>query len=92
MADSDGSMSDDRRRNVERLHEELTQAAAGGDEHAQEMLDHVGAYLEREEPAEDDHENLAERLNEALVRFDTEHPSLAGAIQGVIDSLSSAGI
>jgi hypothetical protein len=85
-------MGDEVRRNVERLHEELTQAAAGGDEHAQEMLDHVGAYLENEQPSRDDHDDLHERLQEALVRFDTDHPSLSGAIRGVIDSLGAAGI
>jgi hypothetical protein len=85
-------MGDEVRRNVERLHEELTQAAAGGDEHAQEMLDHVGVYLDNDQPSEDDHEDLNERLQEALVRFDTDHPSLSGAIRGVIDSLGAAGI
>ena len=85
-------MGDEVRKNVERLHEELTQAAAGGDEHAQEMLDHVGAYLDSESPSGEEHEALSERLQEAIVRFDAHHPSLAGTIQGVVDSLTAAGI
>lgn len=85
-------MGDEVRRDVERLHDELAQAAAAGDEHAREMLDHVGAYLEREQPSGDDHEAFSERLQDAVVRFDTEHPSLAGTIRGVIDSLTAAGI
>jgi len=85
-------MSDEIRRNVERLHDELSQAAEAGDAHAREMLGHLGAYLGNDAPSADEHDALRDRLNEALVRFDTEHPTLSGAIKGVIDSLGAAGI
>ena len=85
-------MGDDVRKDMERLHQELSEAAAGGDEHAREMLDHVGAYLESESPSGEEHEALSERLQDALVRFDTDHPTLAGTIQGVVDSLTAGGI
>lgn len=85
-------MSDEVRRNVERLHDELTEAADAGDEHARQMLTHIGDYLDRDDPSDEEHEALRHRLDEALVRFDTEHPTLSGAIKGVVDSLGAAGI
>lgn len=85
-------MSDEIRRHVEHLHDELSKAADEGNTDADEVRGHVAGYLSSEEPADDDHNNLRERLDEAVVRFDNDHPSISGALQGVIDAFTAAGI
>ena len=85
-------MAEEIRRKVEELHNELEKAAAEGNADAGELLGATRGYLANEEPTSDDHDSLGQQISEALVRFDADHPSIAGALRGVIDSLTAAGI
>ncbi len=85
-------MPDDIRRQVEGLHRELEKAAAEGSDDAGQLLGATGSYLATDEPTGEDHETLRGQVHDAVVRFDADHPSVAGALRGVIDSLTAAGI
>ncbi len=85
-------MAEEIRRKVEELHGELEKAAAEGSADAGELLGTTSGYLANAEPTSDDHESLGQQFNDAVVRFDADHPSIAGALRGVIDSLTAAGI
>jgi hypothetical protein len=41
---------------------------------------------------EEEHSGLVDALEKAEIRFETEHPSLAGALREAIERLSAAGI
>ncbi len=77
------------------LHEELGRAEVL-DEEEKALLRHVNEDVERllartgENPQHD--ESLGERLQESIALFETSHPSLATAMQRVLDGLSQAGI
>jgi hypothetical protein len=49
------------------------------------------AQAESEETGEE-HSSLVDRLEEAEVRLETEHPTLAEALRDAIQALSAAGI
>lgn len=40
----------------------------------------------------DDHEGIVDQLDEAAVSFETNHPSLATVLRGIMDTLSNYGI
>jgi hypothetical protein len=85
--------------NSDRLRETLTQlrqelaASDTGDpetrERVQAAAEAIEAWLER---AEEPEGGLGDRLREAAVRFEGEHPSLAATLQRVVDALSDLGI
>ena len=85
--------------NSERLRETLTQlrqelaASDRGDpetrERVQAAADALDAWLERSEEPEG---GLGDRLREAAVRFEGDHPGLATTLQRVVDALSELGI
>jgi hypothetical protein len=52
--------------------------------------EHVGAQLDRTEPA--DQHGLRDALNRAETRFEADHPSLADAIRQTLRALSDGGI
>ena len=54
----------------------------------QSLLDRV----QRQLAGEDDEDGLVDRLEEAAVRFEDDHPRVGGALRTVIQGLSSAGI
>lgn len=84
---------------LRRLLDELS-AAIGRSKHHDEREDLSGlhgaverrlAQVESEEAGEE-HSSLVDRLEEAEVRLETEHPTLAEALRDAIQALSSAGI
>lgn len=58
-------------------------------ERVQAAAREIEAWLERAEAPED---SLAERLREAVVRFEEDHPRLAATVQRVVDALADLGI
>ena len=85
---------------LRRLLDELS-AAIGRSKHHEEREDLSGlhgaverrlAQAESEEAGEEEHSSLVDRLEEAEVRLETEHPTLAEALRDAIQALSSAGI
>ena len=85
-------MTDDMRRHLEELKGHLEEAADGGDDDAREVLAHVTGYLERAEHGDDDPGDLRDRLSDAVLRFELNHPKLSHTLQGVVDSLTASGI
>lgn len=85
-------MSDEARDHLESVHGQLNEAAGAGDETAGELADHVGAYLSADEPSEEAHEDLVQRLSDGVRRFEVSHPSLSATVQTVVDSLTASGI
>ncbi len=86
-------MPDDAREHLEEVRGRLHEAGAGGDDHASELAEHVGAFLDAgATPTADQRDDLLERLREGVRRFEAAHPTLSAAVQGVIDSLTAAGI
>lgn len=85
-------MTDEAREHLERVHGQLNEAASSGDDDAGELADQVGAYLAADEPTDQDHEALLDRLRKGVLRYEASHPELSRTFQGVIDSLTASGI
>jgi len=83
----------------QRLRETLIQlrgelaASDAGDPETRERVkaaaDALDDWLER---AEEPEGGLGDRLQEAAVRFEEEHPNLSGAVRRVVDALADLGI
>ena len=52
----------------------------------------IQAALEKNEPAEVEHESFIERLNDAAQDFETSHPRLTVTIGRIVDALAQLGI
>ena len=80
---------------LERVHERLTHTGAL-DEPSRELLTTVMRDIDRalSRPAKSSAQKLdaAPRLEALAVRFESEHPSLAGVLRQLIDALGKAGI
>jgi hypothetical protein len=85
-------MTDKAREHLEEVHKDLHEASEAGDPDAGELADHVGAYLAADEPTEEEHDALLDRLRTGVRRFEVNHPTLSNAVQGVVDSLTASGI
>ena len=72
-------------KDFEQLGRSLTEAADAGDEHAQEVL----ARLEQFQA--DPEDDSLDWLNEAAIRWESEHPELARIAVRVINTLTSGG-
>jgi hypothetical protein len=59
---------------------------------SRERLNQLIADIERrlDQPAED--ENLVERLRDDLAHFEVDHPTVAAALETMLNTLSNAGI
>lgn len=53
-----------------------------------ELLERLDDALE----GPDDHEGLGEQFEEAAVRFESKHPTIAAVIRSAVDTLSGYGI
>jgi len=74
------------------LRAELADSDAGDPterERVKTAIHEIEAWLERSEEPE---HPLEERLQTAAIRFEEEHPNLAGAVRRVVDALSDLGI
>jgi hypothetical protein len=58
-------------------------------ERVQAAAREIDAWLEHAEAPED---SLGERLREAVVRFEEDHPRLSATLQRVVDALADLGI
>jgi predicted ATPase len=84
---------------LRRLLDEIS-AAMGRAKHHEERedLSRLHGAVERRlaeaesEKAAEEHSSLVDRLEEAEVRLETDHPTLAEALRDAIQALSSAGI
>jgi hypothetical protein len=72
---------------AEKLHLAGGDDAAAPNDRAVALRGEVDKALET-----DDHEGLSDRLEEDAVAFESDHPSLAQTIRGVIDALSAGGL
>ena len=80
------------RETLAELRRELASTDAADDEareRVQQAARELDAWLERAEPPG---ESLPDRLREAVVRFEEEHPRLSATLQRVVDALSDLGI
>ena len=77
---------------LENLSDRLGEAAARGDEAANELQRAVDAYRSASDPTEADHESLVDRMREGALRYESSHPKLSSLIAGVVDSLTASGI
>jgi phytoene/squalene synthetase len=88
-------MSEDQlRKDLEALRAEsdrLEGMAGPARERVQRLIADVERRLERVEDAGQD-ESLLERLREELAEFEVEHPTVAAAIETMLNTLSNAGI
>ena len=86
------------RRRLEDLHRELAgidRVDAGLEPLLDELKSDIEAVLERSEhpgAEEGAPQGLADRLSEAVERFEAGHPALASAMGAVIDQLARLGI
>lgn len=86
------------RRLLDELNRAIVDAKADGtidDDERAELRRLVGladALLDPEEPDENDHEGLREQLDEAAIRFEGRHPTLAAAIRSAVDTLTGYGM
>ncbi len=76
-------MSDE---HFEELGRKLSEAAASGDENAREVLQKLTRF--QEDPEDDS----LEWLNEAAIRWESEHPELANVAVKVINALTAGGL
>lgn len=77
---------------LEQLHDELEKNQSV-DEEGREMLVHLNADIRKYiDPAEDDDETIFNRIQDAIDRFEVEHPVITAALSQILNSLSNAGI
>ncbi|GAB4509708.1 MAG: hypothetical protein OHK0046_05210 [Anaerolineae bacterium] len=60
-------------------------------EHLEEVITRIQARLDAPEDAEH-HDTLLERLEESVVRLETDYPALAAAMRRAINILSTGGV
>jgi hypothetical protein len=59
---------------------------------SRDRLNQLIADIERRLDQPDEDENLVERLRDDLSHFEVEHPTVAAALEAVMNTLSGAGI
>lgn len=79
---------------VDELRVALDALRGGGGDRARaaELAGAVERRLRAEEELHDEHDSLAEDLQEAAVRLEAEHPHLAGALRRAVDALGGMGL
>lgn len=86
------------RRLLDALNRAITESQADGtiddDERSQlrELVARADALLDPEDVEADDHEGLREQLEEAAVRFEGRHPTMAAVIRSAVDTLTGYGM
>lgn len=86
------------RRLLDELNQAITESQADGtidaDERAElrRLVARADALLDPEDRDEDDHESIREQLDEAAVRFEGRHPTMAAVIRSAVDTLTGYGI
>lgn len=87
-------MDDKLRSHLDELEAKIAAAKADGhlDDAERDELRELVARVRRELDEESDHEGVAEQLEDAAVRFEAGHPTLAGVIRAAVDTLTGYGI
>jgi predicted component of type VI protein secretion system len=83
------------RQTLEQLHAELQRADTIDDRSRallQSVLSDIEALLERNQKRGTQPESIIEQLRDAVRAFETTHPTLTNAINGVADALAKMGI
>ena len=81
------------RENLQKLHEELASTSGGLDEETRVLLRGVADDIEHvlgEKSVES--ESVRGRMEHAALKFESEHPRLAGILSDVTDALTKLGI
>lgn len=79
---------------IAQLHAELDQARQNNPdagEHLSEILPHIKRLADQPQPAVAD-ASLSQRLENAAVQFEADHPTLAASARRLIELLNEAGI
>lgn len=81
------------KKNLERLRTEIEKSPQS-DRQRQQLLNELKADIEKsiDTPPSEHHQSLRDRLKEAVVHFEAEHPTLGQAMEIAAHSLSSIGI
>lgn len=77
---------------LQQLHDELEKAESI-DEEGREMLAHLNADIQKFiDPDEEDDDTIFEQIQDAIDRFEVDHPVITAALSQILNSLSNAGI
>ena len=80
---------------VSSLHEELERTPevdAEGRELLRELTGDIEDLVGHDEPAPQTRDSAAERVESAALRFEAEHPRVAGILGEIVDALGRLGI
>jgi hypothetical protein len=59
-------------------------------EHLHELMAQIESQIELENQVQDN--NLVDGVNRAVERFEVEHPTIAGTLRNIVNTLGSMGI
>jgi len=59
-------------------------------EHLHELMAQIKSQIELENQVQDN--NLVDGVNRAVERFEVEHPTIAGTLRNIVNTLGSMGI
>ena len=79
------------RARLAQIHDELSKAHAAAPE-TREQLDSVLPDVKRLTEGGSQDESLKERLERVAVRFEANHPTVAGSVRRLVDLLGEVGI
>lgn len=78
------------------LHDELSRAGTMDTETVESLRDltqEIQAFLdERRLPEREQLDSIMDRMRETLLRFETQHPQIAGIVTRIVDGLGNLGI
>ena len=82
---------------LEQLHDELSKAEHINDEETLRLLRALTSDLDKlhlgdSEPKQDEVRSTATRLRDVILKFETEHPQVAGLIEKISTGLANIGI
>lgn len=84
-------MPPDVKQSLEELQAKLQDMRAD-DSALQTRLDDLSTQVQQAIDVADDHLTLGERLEQAFILFEDDHPDVAAAIRTVINTLSGSGV
>lgn len=77
---------------LQQLHDELEKAESL-DEDGRDLLIHLNADIQKFiDPEEEDDDTIFEQIQDAIDRFEVDHPVITTALSQIMNSLSNAGI
>lgn len=77
---------------LQQLHDELEKTESI-DEEGRDLLIHLNADIQKFiDPDEEDDDTIFEQIQDAIDRFEVDHPVITTALSQILNSLSNAGI